>query len=154
MMVLQMADKFGESYRQLGSMSVAEVDVGQVVRCSRTMKSGKIVQVNDVETKLKTVEIEWTANEEDWKNNASEKLEVGNGVSVAHEGGSSDTSSGSLRPTLSKKEVVPLHSTQHYVHIVNNARRLKLATEDTNRLFRITVIKDRIEITLGRLQKH
>eukprot|EP00944_MAST-04C_sp_MAST-4C-sp1_P008361 g8361.t1 len=153
MMVLQMADKFGESYRQLGSMSVAEVDVGQVVRCSRTMKSGKIVQVNDVETKLKTVEIEWTANEEDWKNNASEKLEVGNGVSVAHEGGSSDTSSGSLRPTLSKKEVVPLHSTQHYVHIVNNARRLKLATEDTNRLFRITVIKDRIEITLGRLQK-
>ena len=62
MMVLQMADKFGESYRQLGSMSVAEIDVGQVVRCSRTMKSGKIVQVNDVETKLKTVEIEWTAN--------------------------------------------------------------------------------------------
>ena len=130
-----------------------EVDVGQVVRCSRTMKSGKIVQVNDVETKLKTVEIEWTANEEDRKNNASEKLEVGNGVSVAHEGGSSDTSSGSL-VTLSKKEVVPLHSTQHYVHIINNARRLKLATEDTNRLFRITVIKDRIEITLGRLQKN
>ena len=117
------------------------------------MKSGKIVQVNDVETKLKTVEIEWTANEDNHKKNTREKLEAGIGNPVVLAGGSPDTSNGSLRPTLPKKEVIPLHSTQHYVHIINNGRRLKLATEDTNRLFRITVIKDRIEITLGRLQK-
>lgn len=157
MAIVEMADKYNESYRQLRSMDVTDIEIDQVVRCSRTMKIGKIVKVNDVETKVKTIEVEWVANEDDHKKKGLESVSTSNNnnnstINNYSAVGNNNENTNNITSTLGK-EIVPMYSTEHYVHITNSLSRLKLTPDDTNKLFRITVIKDRIDVTVGRLQK-
>jgi hypothetical protein len=157
MAIIEMADKYNECYKQLGSMNVTDIGINQAIRCARTMKIGKIIKINDVETKVKTVEIQWTENEDDHKKIGMETSPlVGNAHSNNNNKNQTGNGSATTVPAIPKylgQEVVPLDSIEHYVHVTNSMRRQKLPPDDTNKLFRITVIRDRIDITIGRLQK-